>query len=160
MVPHISARFIFFCFLRKNIGNRKSNMKVDEADRFAEMSMIEKNKTLAKMWRELPKEKKAKITKNFEKVTGSWYIRGYQWNLTKSAHQITGFCQIIETGSRGSFWLVVSITWQIQKCQNIETNAFQATWKSPFSNGFCQIPLIAPYEKIVKKSQILAKKTL
>ena len=71
--PYIRPVYLF-CFLRKNIGNRKSNMKVDEADRFAEMSMIEKNKTLAKMWRELSKEKKAKITKNFEKVTGSWYI--------------------------------------------------------------------------------------
>ena len=66
-------------------------------------------------------------------------------NLTESANQIAGFCQIIETGSRGSFWFFVSIIWQIQKCQNIETNAYQATWQSPLSNGFCQIPLIAPY---------------
>ena len=47
-------------------------MKVDEADQFAEMSMIEKNKTLAKMWRELSKEKKGKFTKSFEKVTGRY----------------------------------------------------------------------------------------
>ena len=32
------------------------------------MSMIEKNKELAKMWRELPKERKDKVTKSFEKV--------------------------------------------------------------------------------------------
>ena len=30
-------------------------------------------------------------------------------NFIKSANQVAGFCQIIETGSRGSFWLVVSI---------------------------------------------------
>ena len=56
-------------------------MKVDEADRFAEMSMIEKNKTLAKMWRELSKEKKAKITKNFEKVTGIYITYHVQYDI-------------------------------------------------------------------------------
>ena len=70
-------------------------------------------------------------------------------NLTESANQIAGFCQIIKTGSRGSFLLVVSIIWQIQNCQNIETNAYQVTWQSPLSNGFCQIPLIAPYIEMV-----------
>ena len=49
-------------------------MKVEEADQFADMSMIEKNKALAKMWRELAKEKKDKVTKSFEKVTGSYII--------------------------------------------------------------------------------------
>ena len=66
-----------------------------------------------------------------------------QWScfdsLTKSANQIAGFCQIIETGSRGSFWLVVSIIWQKQKCKNIETNVYQITWQSLLSNGICQI---------------------
>ena len=66
-------------------------------------------------------------------------------NLTESSDLIGWLCQIIETGSRGSFWLVVSIIWQIQNCQNIETNAYQVTWQSPLSNGSCQIPLIAPY---------------
>ena len=70
--PLIRPVYLFFCFLRKKIGNRKSKMKVDEADQFAEMSMIEKNKTLAKMWRELSKEKKGKFTKSFEKVIGSY----------------------------------------------------------------------------------------
>ena len=65
-------------------------------------------------------------------------------NLTESSDLIGWLCQIIETGSRGSFLLVVSIIWQIQKCQNIETNAYQPTWQSPLSNEFCQIPLIAP----------------
>ena len=69
MVPVITDRV----FEEKN-GNRKSKMKVEEADQFAEMSMIEKNKALAKMWRELPKEKKDKVTKSFEKVTESCTI--------------------------------------------------------------------------------------
>ena len=59
-------------------------------------------------------------------------------NLTESSDLIGWLCQIIETGSRGSFCLFVLIIWQIQKCQNIETNAYQVTWKSPLSNGFCQ----------------------
>ena len=71
MVPHPPGLLLFF--EGKN-GNRKSKMKVEEADQFADMSMIEKNKALAKMWRELPKEKKDKVTKSFEKVTGSYII--------------------------------------------------------------------------------------
>ena len=43
-------------------------MKVDQADQFAEMSMVEVTKTLAKMWRELDAEKKNKVIKSFEKV--------------------------------------------------------------------------------------------
>ena len=43
-------------------------MKVQNAEEFEERSMIEINKELAKMWRELSKEHKDKATKSFEKV--------------------------------------------------------------------------------------------
>ena len=43
-------------------------MKVEQADQFAEMSMVEVTKALAKMWRELDAEKKNKVIKSFEKV--------------------------------------------------------------------------------------------
>jgi len=61
----------------------------------------------------------------------SVWITGLSMEFDKiqSANQITGFCQIIETGSRGSFWLVVSIIWQIQNLTNskqIETNRFRS----------------------------------
>ena len=43
-------------------------MKAQNAEEFAETSIKERNKDLAKMWRELPKERKDKVTKSFEKV--------------------------------------------------------------------------------------------
>ena len=33
----------------------------------------------------------------------------------------------------------------VRICQIPKTNAYQATWQSPLSNGFCQIPLTPPY---------------
>ena len=44
-------------------------MKVDKADQFGEMALIEITKALAKMWRELPLEDKNTVTESFEKVT-------------------------------------------------------------------------------------------
>ena len=43
-------------------------MKTQNAEEFAETSINERNKDLAKIWRELPKEKKDKLTKGFENV--------------------------------------------------------------------------------------------
>ena len=43
-------------------------MKTQNAEEFAETSSNERNKDLAKIWRELPKEKKDKLTKGFENV--------------------------------------------------------------------------------------------
>ena len=102
-------------------------MKVDDADRFAEMSMIEKNKTLAKMWRELPKEKKGKITKNFEKVTKRSYMRiifenmfrqkrntqprmknGCQDSMSISSNFITNYKQLRKPQAPNP-WLIVQI---------------------------------------------------
>ena len=51
-------------------------MKVQNAEEFEERSMIEINKELAKMWRELSKEQKDKVTKSFEKVFWNYIV----WN--------------------------------------------------------------------------------
>ena len=60
---------LIFLYSKDKIGNRESKMKVDEADQFVEMSLIEITKALAKMWRELPQENKNTATESFEKVT-------------------------------------------------------------------------------------------
>ena len=58
----------YFLYSNEKIGNLESKMKVEQADQFAEMSMVEVTKALAKMWRELDAEKKNKVIKSFEKV--------------------------------------------------------------------------------------------
>ena len=72
MVSDISVWY--FLYSKEKIGNRESKMKVDKADQFAEMALIEITKTLAKMWRELPLEDKNTVTESFEKVTWSYKI--------------------------------------------------------------------------------------
>ena len=43
-------------------------MRVSQSDELAEMTMIDRNRALAKKWREISGEEKNKVIKSFEKV--------------------------------------------------------------------------------------------
>ena len=78
-------------------------------------------------------------------VLGNWQIRSdLASNFVRVVKRRTKMIHVI------SFWFDVLQNWQLEPkmvriCNFRKTNAYQVTWKSPFSNRFCQIELKPPW---------------
>ena len=49
-------------------------MRVSQSDELAEMTMIDRNRALAKKWREISGEEKNNVIKSFEEVICIWFV--------------------------------------------------------------------------------------